>query len=158
MKRPASDHPLIAADLMEVLLLAQEEVRPEPERAQGLKARLFERIRAERSPPPSLLTIRADAGEWVRLGPKVEMKILRQDRDSRCFLLRLHPGAVLPPHEHPMDEECFVLEGEAELGGVRVRAGDFHLAPKGVPHGIVRSRTGALLYLRGANPTHYSPA
>lgn len=157
MKHPASDHPLVTPDLMEALLLAQAEIRPEPERAQGLKARLLEQVRAERSPTPALLTVRADSGEWIRLGPKVEMKILRQDRDSRCFLLRLLPGGVLPPHEHPMDEECLVLEGEAELGGVRVRAGDFHLAPKGVPHGLVRSRTGALLYLRGANPAHYSP-
>jgi hypothetical protein len=35
---------------------------------------------------------------------------------------------------------------------VTARAGDYHLAPRGVPHGWLRSRTGALLFLRGANP------
>jgi quercetin dioxygenase-like cupin family protein len=38
------------------------------------------------------------------------------------------------------------------LGEIQVSAGDFFLAPKGVPHGLVRSRRGALLLLRAANP------
>ena len=65
------------------------------------------------------------------LTPKVELKLLREDAFSRSFLLRLHPGAVLPPHEHPLEEECYCLEGEVRFGDLVVRAGDYHLAPPG---------------------------
>jgi hypothetical protein len=44
------------------------------------------------------------------------------------------------------------LEGDVRFGDVQVWAGDYHLAPQGVPQGLVRSRHGALLLLRAANP------
>lgn len=157
MKRPMSDPASLPDALMEALLDAQAEIRPEPGRAGRLKARILERVRGA-ARPLDLLTIRAGEGAWIRLGPKVEMKPLREGADAFSFLLRLAPGAVLPPHGHDLDEECIVLEGEVQFGDIRVQAGDFHLAPRGVPHGLMRSRKGALLYLRGADPRHYTPA
>lgn len=156
MKRPLPAAPLLPDTLVEALLDAQAEIRPDADRAHRLKARILERVRSE-ARPLDLLTIRAGEGEWIRLGPKVEMKPLREGADAFSFLLRLAPGAVLPPHGHDLDEECIVLEGEVQFGDVRVQAGDFHLAPRGVPHGLMRSRKGALLYLRGADPRHYTP-
>jgi quercetin dioxygenase-like cupin family protein len=35
----------------------------------------------------------------------------------------LYPGASLPAHDHPADEECLVLEGEVMLGDIVGRAG-----------------------------------
>jgi quercetin dioxygenase-like cupin family protein len=61
----------------------------------------------------------------------------------------MEPGAVLPPHEHPADEECLVLEGEIEFGEIVARAGDYHMAPEGVPHGHTRSPKGGLMFVRG---------
>jgi quercetin dioxygenase-like cupin family protein len=144
----------LPADLEKALLAAIRAEAVEPERAAGLKARILDRVRRESG--AGTITLRAHEGEWIALGPKVEMKLLREDETSRSFLLRLHPGAVLPAHGHPMEEECLVLEGEVQLGNVIARAGDFHLAPKGVPHRVVRSEKGALLFLRGANPAHYA--
>jgi len=66
--------------------------------------------------------------------------------------LKLEPGAAVVPHDHPVDEECLVLEGEARIGELVVRAGDYHLAPRGKPHGMITSEHGALLFLRGAVP------
>lgn len=60
----------------------------------------------------------------------------------------------MPPHEHPLDEECLVLEGEFTLESIKLRAGDFHFAPKGMTHGVARSEHGALLYIRGAAQEH----
>ena len=41
-----------------------------------------------------------------------------------------------------------VLEGEAWFGDTPVRAGDFHLVPRGLTHGDLTSPTGALIYIR----------
>ncbi len=151
MKRPTS---VLDPDLLAHLSEAQAALGPTPEVAARLKARILGQVRAEAAPPglQATFTLRADEGDWVRLAPKVEIKVLRRDAESRSFLLCLGPGAVLPPHAHPLEEECYVLEGEVRFGDIQVRAGDYHLAPRGVPHGLVRSREGALLLLRGANP------
>jgi mannose-6-phosphate isomerase-like protein (cupin superfamily) len=167
MKPP---EPLLDAVLAVQLAEQQTPLLPAAAVAARLKARILDAVRAQVHPgdaglhrphdpaplalgaSPGPITLRAAEGVWVHLTPKVEVKLLRADGDSRSFLLRLQPGAVLPPHEHPVEEECLCLEGEVRFGDLVVRAGDYHLAPRGVPHGVVRSRTGALLYLRGANP------
>jgi len=56
------------------------------------------------------------------------------------------------PHVHGQDEECMVLEGEVRIGDLVVRAGAYHLAPRGVAHEPISSEHGALLFLRGAIP------
>lgn len=100
--------------------------------------------------PP--ITVRADEGEWIRIAPKVEMKILQVDRIQRTqtILLRLQPGAKLPSHEHEGDEDNLMLEGECTWGDLTIRAGDYHAMPKGTRHGAITSSTGALVYVRGA--------
>lgn len=160
MKRPG---PVLGAELLACLCEQQAPVVPSAGVAARLKARVLGQVRADtRAPTPAdglaTITLKAGEGEWVQLGPKVKLKLLREDTDSRSFLLRLQPGAVLPPHDHPLEEECYVLEGEVRFGDLVVQAGDYHLAPKGIPHGLVRSRTGALLFLRGANPGHGAQA
>lgn len=54
------------------------------------------------------------------------------------------------PHEHALDEESLVLEGDATINGVLCRAGDYHFAPRGKPHGWLTSEAGCLLFVRGA--------
>jgi quercetin dioxygenase-like cupin family protein len=85
------------------------------------------------------------------------MKILYRDSTATSFLLRLSPGAKLPPHVHAADEECLVLEGELLLAeGVRLKAGDYHFAPRGLPHGTAHSPSGALLFRRSEKPAYYA--
>lgn len=134
----------LAARLAEALECGAE--LPPP----ALRARLL--ARARRSPPPGLRTVRADEGDWRPLLPRVYLKPLAREGDTLTYLLRLDPGGTIPPHEHPQDEECIVLAGEVSMGELVLRAGDYHLAPRGVPHGALQSGTGALLFLRGAVP------
>lgn len=141
-------------ELDDVLLgaLAEGMMPAHPDRAttERLRARLLEAVREQPvGPGCDHLTIRADEGEWVRLAPGVRMKLLREDEHTRSYLLRMRAGAVLPAHDHEMDEECMVLEGDIWLGDVHAHAGDFHLARRHVPHGALRSETGCLLFLRG---------
>lgn len=119
-------------------------------RAAALRSRLLSRAKAART--PQLDTIRAAEGSWKPFLPKVAIKVLRREAGIQTYLLRLDPGGVLLPHEHPEDEECIVLEGEVRIGDVVATQGDYHLAPKGVDHEAIVSDKGALLFLRGANP------
>ena len=140
----------------DALLDAIEPVFPEPNRVQAIKQRLMRRVEAERpaSEPDArgLLTVRANEGDWKTFLPNVSIKVLRRERDTLTYLLKLEPGAALLPHVHPQDEECIVLSGEARIGDLVVRAGDYHCAYAGKPHGVIRSEQGAVLFLRGAVP------
>ena len=140
----------------DALLDAVKPEFPNPERVQAIKQRLLQRVAAERSAAQpdaqGLLTVRADEGEWKPFLPSVGIKVLRQEADTLTYLLKLEPGAALLPHNHPHDEECIVLSGEARIGDLVVRAGDYHCARAGKPHGTITSEKGAVLFLRGAVP------
>jgi quercetin dioxygenase-like cupin family protein len=99
------------------------------------------------------LTVPAADDRWQPFLPGVEIKVLHEHEGVMSYLLRLAPGAMLPPHRHPLDEECVVLEGEVSIGAeLAVGAGGFHLARAGTLHAPIASACGALLYLRGAVP------
>lgn len=112
---------------------------------------LLLRIAADSTP----LHLTHQAGEpgWQSFGEGVELKVLHEvEGGVMSYLLRLAPGAMLPPHRHPVDEECVVLEGEVQIGALRVGAGGYHLGRQDVLHDALRSDTGALIFLRGAAP------
>jgi anti-sigma factor ChrR (cupin superfamily) len=98
------------------------------------------------------LTISSDDGVWEYFSPGVHRKLLHVDADAgwQAFLMKVEPGAGVPPHSHPRLEECLVLEGEFEVDGAVVRKGDLHLGFAGHNHAALTSPAGALLYIRGA--------
>ena len=146
------DDPAGARDVQDALLESLTPVPLAPERAGAIKLRLLERVRASRQSGKDFITLRFEDGEWENLVPGVRVKRLLGE--TRAALFELQPGAALPFHRHHEDEECVVLRGEAQLGEVTVRAGDYHLATAGSRHGVVRSSAGALLYLRGTPIGH----
>lgn len=101
----------------------------------------------------SHLTIDGDEGEWQPFLDGVVIKVLREQGGALSYLLRLAPGATLPPHRHPHDEECSVLEGRLRVGSqIEIGPGGYHLAHGGALHATIRSETGATIFLRGAVP------
>lgn len=98
------------------------------------------------------LTVRADDGQWQPFGPGLTLKVLHEQGGIMSYLVRLAPGAALPPHRHPVDEECVVLEGRLRIGDIEVGAGGFHLGRQDVLHMPIVSDHGALIFLRGAAP------
>jgi anti-sigma factor ChrR (cupin superfamily) len=132
----------------EVLSALLEAVPPEAPPAR-LRARVLERART--AALPDFITVRAGV-PWRELAPGIEYKLLVYDEQAgaKSFLLRAAAGARLPAHDHGGFEECLVLEGEFELGDLRLRAGDFHAANVGAPHGPAYTATGTLVYLRAA--------
>ena len=119
-----------------------------------MKSRLMTRVRdQERGAITS--TVRPDQGEWNKFSPRIKIKVLRREADgsSMSYLLKLEPGAWLVPHKHAMDEECVVLEGEVLIGTELVGPGSYHLAPRGMVHQPIRSEHGAILFIRGKQPS-----
>ncbi len=99
-------------------------------------------------------TVHAHENTWQGFLDKIEFKLLNHVDGVASYLLRMQPGAVLPAHRHPIDEECVVLEGELRIGqSLVLKAGGFHLARKEVPHADITTDHGALIFLRGAMPS-----
>ncbi|MEO0996103.1 MAG: cupin domain-containing protein [Pseudomonadota bacterium] len=143
----ANDDPL-PPNLTDALLDAVAPVEPGAERRQRMQAGLTERIRAPRY--AELLTVAGAGGDWQETGPGNRVKILRSDDETLSMLVQLDPGTTFPAHSHPADEETLVLQGETWFGDIHLKAGDYHLAPKGTEHGEVTTETGCTLFIRKA--------
>lgn len=139
------------AELEQALAEALAPIAPDEVRGTALRARLIGRARASRAAEESFINLRRDEGEWHPLVKGVRVKTLCEAAHSRSVLVELASGASLPIHRHHEHEECVVLRGEARLGELQVRQGDYHVAPAGSRHGRVSSAGGALLYLRGTS-------
>lgn len=148
---PADDAPLPSEALVAAARAAAEGSPPDRAQAERVKRRLLQRIAATQQH----FTAQPQDGIWMPIGPGLECKLLQADDDEQAassYLLRLAPGAEIPSHRHPVDEECLVLEGDLMVGGVQLVAGSYHMARAGELHQTLRSVTGALLFVRGPLP------
>ena len=160
-KKPDSSSPadLLNADAA-AMLMPNVSIQPEysrsPAGSRRLRARMWQTIqRSLRTEHNNYVTVHCDEGEWVPLFPLVEMKVLRAVGEGASFLLRLQPGAHLPAHDHLDVEECLMMKGDLDLGGGTIlRAGDYHMAPRGLSHGTAVSRNGALVFIRSDLPAY----
>lgn len=98
------------------------------------------------------LTIAGDEGEWQPFLDGVQIKVLREQAGVLSYLLRLEPGATVPPHRHPQDEECIVIEGSLRVTHTTFGPGSYHLARGGALHPTISTDSGATIFLRGAVP------
>lgn len=120
-----------------------------------MRTKLLDQVQAEEAAiQPGFKTIRAHEGEWLEPLPGAKIKILHQEGNSDLltYLARLAPGFEMHGHPHPYPEECLMLEGDLWLGDLKLEAGDYHFAEKGLHHGRLRTETGALVLLKGALP------
>jgi len=92
---------------------------------------------------------RQSEGVWldVALGAKLKMLHVDPVTGERTGLMRMEPGGAYPEHDHPVSEECFVLEGLVTIEGRDYRPGDYVIAQAGSRHGVIRSASGGLLLL-----------
>ena len=98
------------------------------------------------------VTLPAHEGAWHRLLPGIERKVLHEQDGVMSYLLRFAPGAVLPAHRHPIDEECVVLEGTLRIGSLVLGPGGYHRVPHDVLDADSTSDDGCVIFLRGATP------
>jgi anti-sigma factor ChrR (cupin superfamily) len=117
-----------------------------------LRQRVLRTIAAEATPSHRTVQPVDAAAPWQPWGPGLQIKVLHEADGVMSYLVRLAAGASLPPHRHPIDEECVVLEGTVNIGSLRVPAGGYHRGLRGLPHDALRSDEGAVIFLRGAVP------
>lgn len=123
---------------------------PAPGRARSIRRRLLERVA---DADTSHVTVAANEGTWQPWLDGVHIKVLREHGGVLSYLLRLQPGASLPAHRHPLDEECIVIEGRLRVGTRSAFGpGSYHLAQAGALHATIGTDTGATIFLRGAVP------
>ncbi len=81
-------------------------------------------------------------------GVHVRRLAVDEDADRVTMLIRMEPGTSYPAHVHGGAEECFVLEGDLEIGAeLEMRAGDFQRMERGSRHPVQSTRGGCLLLL-----------
>ena len=146
-----------SADPIDDVLAARLAAGLEPvELGASLRAQLRRRIleRVIDPAPEGTYTLRASDAGWTAFNDRVEIRILRRDvaRGNQTILIRMQPGSAIDTHAHTLEEECFVIDGEIEIGGHCLRRGDMHVAPGGTKHERIRSRAGALLLVRAEIP------
>jgi quercetin dioxygenase-like cupin family protein len=144
-----TSEPVLDTTTLETLALGVTPIEPSSSVKSALRERILARAASQVSTSPKThLTVPLSDEDWHDVAPLIKIKTLFESEDGKGVLFRFEPGARLPAHEHDTDEECVVLEGELRIGAATVRAGDFHLARKGIPHGPLTSPTGALFYIR----------
>ena len=87
------------------------------------------------------LFARSQQLEFVTIAPGVEIKTLFHDSatNARTAIVRMAANTAFPPHEHHGIEDLYLIAGDAWVGDVPMRAGDYCRAPSGSEHNDVRS-------------------
>ena len=148
--RTPEDTAVLDADIIGALNSDLTDERLSPEAAARIKHRLLERVAQAQA---GHVTVHGGSAGWKPFSHGVDIKVLHRNGDVMSYLLRLAPGAELPAHRHPMDEECVVLEGRLRIANdLVVHAGGFHLAHRDALHDVITSEEGATIFLRGATP------
>lgn len=93
-------------------------------------------------------TIAQDEG-WRTIAEGAWIKPLWQQEASASMLMKLDAGARLPAHPHAVDEECLLIQGEAFIGDILLRTGEYQFGPVGTRHGELTTDAGALLFVHG---------
>ncbi|WP_228488304.1 cupin domain-containing protein [Caenimonas koreensis] len=115
-----------------------------------VRSRLMQNIAADSASHHTFVP--AGQGPWRNFLPGIQRKVLQEQAGVMSYLLKFAPGAVLPAHRHPVDEECVVLEGTLRIGDHLLPPGSFHAVRKDVLDCDSSSDEGCVIYLRGASP------
>ncbi len=85
----------------------------------------------------------------------------KDEDELTTMLVRFPTGYLEPEHEHDSDHWGVIVDGEMHVDGEILRRGDFHHAPRNVPHGPFYYPVGCTVFgtLRGPSILHeYEPA
>jgi quercetin dioxygenase-like cupin family protein len=117
----------------------------------SLGKRLENRIQTSIAKHVGLRTVRSREGAWLDLVPGIRYKPLWESLQGNSVLVEFAPGSALPLHRHSYLEEGIVLSGGLQLDDLELTQFDYHVSPAGSRHGRIRSKQGALAYLRGSS-------
>jgi quercetin dioxygenase-like cupin family protein len=141
-------------ELNELIMEGLAPIEPSPQRQRALRARLMERVALSAAQHAGLLTVRRKDGRWRTIKAGVRLKHLWTGLAGSSVLIEFAPGTALPAHRHNWVEEGIVLQGGLQMDDLDMGPFDYHMSPAGSRHGLIRSRQGALAYLRGTSLGH----
>jgi anti-sigma factor ChrR (cupin superfamily) len=124
-------------------LCAIMDAEPKAQQAQALSQPIQE------TAPTPLLTVRKEEGVWQQVHEGIFAKTLFQNvkNGTTTYMVKFMPGAKTPLHRHPGMEECMVIEGDFQVDGKDLRAGDYHCATPGSIHDRPYSNNGAMVLI-----------
>lgn len=95
------------------------------------------------------LCLRCDDLPWTpsTFAPGLFVKDVAVTAGLEMQIVRLVPGARVPPHTHERPEFIYVLEGELLVGNQRLCRGWASVATAGSLHSNVHSETGCVFVL-----------
>jgi len=113
----------------------------------GMFDSILARIDAEGMQLPGTRTRRAEGANWVTIGPGLVARVLHVDRanNRQSLLIRMSPGAIYKEHDHEVEEETFVVEGDLAFGDLKLGAGDYHIAARQTRHPPGRTIGGCVV-------------
>lgn len=141
-------------ELNRLLLAGLAPIVPNSKQQEVLRNRILERITHSIADQASLLTVRLKNGVWQTFKSGIRFKPLWTGSEGSSVLVEFAPGAAFPAHRHNFVEEGIVLRGDLEMGELELGPFDYHMSPIGSRHASIRSRQGALAYLRGTSIGH----
>ncbi len=116
----------------------------------GLEEKLFAEIREHRESSDKdkgFLYVRQNEGQWVEIINGVRVKQLYEDSERKysTVLVSMDAGATFPDHVHAEDEECYIIEGDINMGGHKFGVGDYIRADASSVHEAISTENGCLL-------------
>jgi anti-sigma factor ChrR (cupin superfamily) len=137
-------------DIVRALTGAQRPVDEDAAALARVRSQVMKRVAADSVRHHD--AVHANEGRWHDLLPGIRRKVLHEQDGVMSYLLKFAPGAVLPAHRHPVDEECVVVSGVLRIGDLVLPAGSYHRVRKDVLDADSSSDEGAVIFLRGATP------
>ena len=113
-----------------------------------LRDRLLERVGRMHHSPFTFATAAAATGESLAIeGVQVRVLFTDQDEQRIAMLVRMAAGTVYPQHRHTGHEDCYVIEGDLLVEGVRMGPGDYVRAGAASTHHAISTQNGCLLLI-----------
>ena len=93
------------------------------------------------------LYVRHNEGKWVEIVNGVRVKQLYEDSERKysTVLVSMDAGTTFPDHVHAEDEECYIIEGDINMGGHKFGVGDYIRADAHSVHEAISTENGCLL-------------
>jgi anti-sigma factor ChrR (cupin superfamily) len=94
--------------------------------------------------------------EWKALSFEgVFIKTLYKfEAGGSTILIKMEPNSSFPLHNHPADEEVFVIEGEVRVGKYQLSKGDYLFTPQETIHAPF-TREGCVLLARSSEAIEF---
>lgn len=132
------------------LALAAEVAAPPPSLKTSVLQRIADDGRAAQFEEDGNFFARSAGLAWTEIAPGVELQFMYVDpaTGGRVLLVRMGPNLLFPTHDHHVIEDLYLVSGQAYVGDIPMRAGDYCRAPAGTTHSTVRSGPeGALSFV-----------